>query len=509
MRVPLFITVSLCTALLSFGHRATAQEQPAKPLVAQAALVQLHGEIDDYSRDHFIRSVQQAQERGAKTIIVDIDTYGGLVTSGMDLSRFIKNLPADIHTIAYVDNKAISAGAMIAMACDEIVMARSATLGDCAPIVYSEHGLELLPAAERAKMESPIVQDFRESALRNHHDPLLAEAMVSVQIVVHWVQSSDAKERRFVDEKDFIRLSDAGWTTVKDLSDPIDSDRTLLTVTTDRAITLGLASGQADSVDSLATTHALSISDRYRPGLGADLIEWLNSVYVRGALLAIFLTALYAALHAPGHGAAEVLAFTTLALLLVVPLMTGYAEWWQIMAVLLGLALLAIEIFVYPTVGLLAVVGIVLVLGGLVLTFVGREPGGIPGFWPKLPSTWSSLQRGLIVVAAGMTSSFMLSMWLRRFLPQMPYFNRLILNTVSGGGTVALPSDPQISWPETGMTGRAVTDLRPSGSAAFSDNTTGQTRVTAVVSDSGYITQGEEIIVHEIGGNRVVVRRSR
>ncbi len=504
MRPRLFSTVSLLTLLLAF--RAGAQDLAATTApIKNTALITLHGEIDDYSRDHFIRNVQQAQARGATILIIDIDTYGGLVTSGMDLSRFIKNLPADLHTIAYVDNKAISAGAMIAMACDEIVMARSATLGDCAPIVYSDHGLESLPTAERAKMESPIVQDFRESAAKNHHDPLLAEAMVSVQVVVHWVQSPNGKQRRFVDDKEYERLADKGWTIVADLPDPIDSERTLLTVTTDHAIALGLASGEADSVDVLAESRGLSIADRYRPGFGSDLIEWLNNSYVRGVLLAIFLTALYAALHAPGHGAAEVIAFISLGLLLVVPLMTGYAEWWQILAVLLGLSLLAIEIFVYPTVGLLAVVGIVLILGGLVLTFVGREPGGIPGFWPKLPSTWTSLQRGLIVVSTGMACSFLLSMWLRRFLPKMPYFNRLILSTTNG--PTASLSPPQFAWPEIGMAGRAITDLRPSGSAAFSDDLTGQTRVTAVVSDSGYISQGEEVIVYEVGGNRVVVRR--
>ena len=96
-----------------------------------------------------------------------IDTYGGIVTSGLDISRFIKQ-QTDVHTIAFVHNKAISAGAMIAMACDEIVMEPSAVIGDCAPIMLRTDGsLDPMPDTERAKMESPVLADFRDSAQRN------------------------------------------------------------------------------------------------------------------------------------------------------------------------------------------------------------------------------------------------------------------------------------------------------------------------------------------------------
>src|SRR5437660_327440 len=75
----------------------------------------------------------------------------------------------DVHTIAYVNPRAISAGAMIAMACDEIVMSDASMIGDCAPIAFKTDGsLEPMPVAERAKAESPIAADFYESAIRNH-----------------------------------------------------------------------------------------------------------------------------------------------------------------------------------------------------------------------------------------------------------------------------------------------------------------------------------------------------
>src|SRR5206468_2317545 len=98
--------------------------------------------------------------------------------------------------------KAISAGAMIALAFNEIVMGSDAVLGDSAPISIGPSGMEAMGAAERAKMESPILADFRDSALRNGYDPLLAEAMVSVSKAVHWIEAPDGK-RKFVDNDEF------------------------------------------------------------------------------------------------------------------------------------------------------------------------------------------------------------------------------------------------------------------------------------------------------------------
>src|SRR5277367_1148793 len=97
---------------------ATAKVEPAAG--TQTAIVELSGEIDDYNGDAFMRRFEEAKNQGAKVIIVDLDSYGGLVTSGLDISRYIKR-QNDVHTIAYVQDKAISAGAMIAMSCDEIV----------------------------------------------------------------------------------------------------------------------------------------------------------------------------------------------------------------------------------------------------------------------------------------------------------------------------------------------------------------------------------------------------
>jgi len=162
-------TLATWVLLLLSTWSGVALAQPGaatSPAASNAAVVRLHGKIDDYNRDGFFKRFGEARAAGASVIIVDLDTYGGLVTSGLDISRFLKN-QTGVHTIAYVGDKAISAGAMIAIACDEIVMRGSAQLGDCAPIAMRDDGtLNSLGETERAKQESPILSEFRDSAAR-------------------------------------------------------------------------------------------------------------------------------------------------------------------------------------------------------------------------------------------------------------------------------------------------------------------------------------------------------
>src|SRR5215213_7895632 len=174
-------------------------------LVAVTVVITVDGQIDDYARGLLFRRFEKARALNADVVILRIDTYGGMVTSALDMSRFLKR-QNDLHVIAFVHDKAISAGAMIALACDELVMSPDATIGLAAPIAISPLGrVEGMGAAERAKAESPLLADFYDSAVRNHHDPLLAEAMVAVGRVVYWLEGPGG-ERQFVAQQGFDRL---------------------------------------------------------------------------------------------------------------------------------------------------------------------------------------------------------------------------------------------------------------------------------------------------------------
>jgi membrane-bound serine protease (ClpP class) len=195
----------------------------------------------------------------------------------------------------------------------------------------------------------------------------------------------------------------------------------------------------------------------------------------------------------------------SLGVLVGVPVLTGYAQWWEILAILVGLVLLAMEIFVIPGFGVTGISGVLLICGGLVMTFVGDEPVEIPGVLPSLKGTWDAIFRGMVIVVTGMGCSLLLWLWIQRYLPKLPYVNKLILMTPQGA-VEAVDQPTAAPWPVLGSIGTAVTDLRPSGTAEFADETIGDVRSAEVVSDSGFVRAGARVVVCKVRGARVVVK---
>jgi len=487
----------LCILAMLFllGTSALAQ--------TRAVVLPVKGEIDDFTRDSIIKRFGEARAMGAKTIILELNTYGGLVTAALDISRFLK-AQTDVHTIAFIDDKAISAGAMIAMACDEIVMTDDAVLGDCAPIsVASGGGLVPLPSAERAKLESPILADFYDSAIKHGYNPLVAEAMVAVDRSVHWVEKQGV--RRFVDDAEYAKLKSAGWQPVPGVPDPIDRSDTLLTVHAGLAQKIGIAKSLVASATQLAQQYSLSLAATLAPNPGEQFVGWLNSAPVRAILLVVFLQSLYLAFSMPGHGAPEAIATLSLGLLLGVPLLTGYAQWYEILAILVGLGLLAFEVFVFPGHMVSATAGILLMIAGFVMTFVPKEPSGLPGILPSLAGTYAAMERGLISVVAAGTVSIGLWVWLSRYLPKLPYLNRLVLSTVTGD--IHTPNGTPTLQPAVGDVGVTITPLAPGGSVEFSASFgNSPTVICPVLSNSGFVSAGTRVVVQDISNNRILVR---
>jgi len=260
------------------------------------------------------------------------------------------------------------------------------------------------------------------------------------------------------------------------------------------------------SAESLAASRDLNITTTYAPTAGDHLLEWLASGFVRMILIIVLMQSLYIAMSHPGHGWPEAITVIVLGVLLGVPMLTGYAGWIEALAILLGMALLALEIFVIPGFGAAGVFGIILVFGGLIMTFVGGEPN-LPGWLPSIRNTWTNVQHGVMFVTAAMAISLVLWIWLGRYLPKMPYFNRLILTSMTGSSIAAIdPDRPLESGPAVGDVGVAVTDLKPGGSVKFLTESYPDGRVAAVVSDSGFLKSGTNVIVSEVAGNRVAVR---
>src|SRR6185369_8049836 len=156
-----------------------------------------------------------------------------------------------------------------------------------------------------------------------------------------------------------------GWKPVEGVRDPLDGAKELLTLHTDQARKIGLCREIASSPESLASSRSYEITQTFNPGAGERIVQLLNSGPARGLLISLFIMSLWAAFSVPGHGAPEAFAVITLGLLVGIPLLTGYATWWEIGIIFAGLALVAFEIFVFPGHFVSAIVGMVMVIGGL------------------------------------------------------------------------------------------------------------------------------------------------
>lgn len=494
--------------LLWMSSVGLAQAAPATQSAdgKRAAIVSVEGEINDFTARAFASHVAAAKAAGAGTIILRLNTPGGAVVSALDMSRRIKDLRADTHVVAYVDKMALSAGAMLAIACDEIVMRPNSLLGDCAPILVSSGGLQSMGAAERAKMESPILAEFYDSAERSGYDRLLVSAMVQYGVVVHVVDSPTG-QRRFVNDADYAQLLREGWKPAADLPDPLDGAEQLLTVNNTVAQKIGLSKGSYASPATFAQDRGYAVIASYDTTFGESLIGLLGGPEIRGVLGIVFMLSLYTSFSKPATGVPEVIAMVAGVLLFGVPLLTGYASWFEILLIVLGVLLLALELFVIPGFGVAGLSGIVLVLVGFVLTFAPPEPGG----WsvlPRLQGTRDALVQGFVIATIAMVSAAGLWLWLARYLHNIPYMNRLILSTSVGtyAESADLKEAADLAWPAVGAMGRAITPLRPGGVARFFDPVINDERNVDVVSDLGLVTNGSSVVVRAKEGKRIVVR---
>jgi membrane-bound serine protease (ClpP class) len=489
-----------------------------QPVYEKAALIRLSGNVDGMMEKSLERRIDQARKAGCTLIVLQVDTYGGLVTSALEISKMLKQLPSEgIHTVAWVNNKAYSAGSLISVACQQIVMTDSGTIGDCAPIaIDNDKHLVPLPATERAKLSSPIVQDFEDSAARNGLDKTLLRAMVITDIEIHEVRNATTGETRFVDTPTKNKLlaeevaapggeKERPWKFVQ----TIDDANQLLTVSGPQALRMGISKATVNNEQELRT--ALNIRGQLIQmdfSLGevvtAELADWLNQGWVRFMLFVAMMVLAVVEFTHPGSSIPGIAAVLCLGLLIGAPFLTGLAQAWEIVLIVLGVGVIAADLYLFGGIGFLAIPGFVLMAIGLVASFVPMEPGR---FIPTLPGTANAVWNGLAVVVFGSLAALGVFAFLSRYLYTTPGFKHLQLapsGTGTGSTTIKDAADsPANEAVFIGAMGRAATDLRPAGKVRFDDH------LVDVVSFGSFIPKGTEIEVVTVEGYKVVVRPRR
>ena len=491
------------------------QSQPVR-----AAIIPIKGEINDILADSIARRLDEVKAEGINLVIFEMNTPGGLVTSALDIAKMIKKLPDEgVRTAAWVNDEAFSAGALISVATQEIVMSTGSSIGDCAPIMITPvGGLESLGETERAKAESPILQEFRDSAVRNNYDPILCQAMVTIGTEVWWLENKTTGIRQFVsgDRKkelyDDAPAEEREWLLVKSYTDPktgrdvpidqpIDSGAALLTMSEGEAVAYGFAKAITTTLAQVTQHFGLSIEPRRLESSGwENFAIWLNSPLVRGILFVIVLLGAYIEFQSPGLLVPGITALVALMIFLGAPYAAGLAGIWTIIVFVIGAILLGIEIFVIPGFGITGISGIILILVAFIGTFVPSEPN-MPAFsWPTLQATWDALRTGIVVLSSSVIIAITGIILLAKFLPSLPFGRGLVLSTPTAGTTAGAAAYPTDDVAQIGDIGIVTGHLRPGGLARFGH------KIVDVCSQGEYVEPGQRVQVIDRDGFKITVR---
>jgi membrane-bound serine protease (ClpP class) len=179
---------------------------PAGRQANTIALISIHGPIDGLTTRSLQRRIDEAAERGADAVVLEIDTPGGDLMATFDILELIRT-KAPPNTIAWIRPKAFSAGTIIALACREIVTTPTGRFGDAAPIQGMPLvGLRNMPAAERAKIEAPLLSELVYDARRQGWDEKLVQAFVAVDVQLWLIRNRGTGDLLFVDAAEYERI---------------------------------------------------------------------------------------------------------------------------------------------------------------------------------------------------------------------------------------------------------------------------------------------------------------
>ncbi|MCF7972192.1 MAG: hypothetical protein K9N55_00085 [Phycisphaerae bacterium] len=488
----------LCVAGVS-SWCVCAQPEVREPRPARAVIITCTQMIDDGLFQSLIRRTQEALDSGADYLIFEISTYGGLVKSGDDISKLMLETQARAHTIAYIKTEAISAGAMISVACQDIIMREHTTLGDCAPIVMGG----TLEGVEREKTESFIRAIFQKCAKANDYPEALLKAMVSMKLEVYQVKNTRTDQFEYFDVNDLPTDPNLYDLTGRRV---VVKDDELLTVDAETALAYGIARAvvkdQKELLSFIETRDGVTFEDQpqvLEPNWSEQMVRAVNHPAVTGILVTIALLALYMEFSAPGLGLPGLVAVICFVILIGSKYLVGLANWIEIAVFVLGILLLLAEIFLIPGFGIAGIAGILCIVAGVFGMLLRSDVGPIP--WPQDALDWQGVKRGLQGLFIGVAGFIVLAILLTRYIPQIGFLSGLILIPKAVTSDLA-PQASEANAPGLGIgdIGVVVTQCHPIGRVRFGDEL------------KDCVTQGElvdpdvRVEVVSIHGNRIVVR---
>jgi membrane-bound serine protease (ClpP class) len=416
-------------------------------------IVVIDGEIDLGLSALLERAVREAEDAEAVALIVRIDTPGGRLDAVLRMRDVL--LGAEVSTVAFVDRDAFSAGALVAIAAEQLWLAPGAVIGAATPVLGDGSSAD-------EKTLSAVRAVFRATALECGRDPLVAEAMVDPAIVVEGLVGRDQ----------------------------------LVTMDVAQAQAFGYADGVVEGLEGLISALGFADLDRVEvtPALAERLVRILTSGIVAGLLLTVGIWLLVGdVLGGGGLGLGAALGATAISVFLFGHLLAGLAGLESVVLMVLGIILILVEVLVLPGVGVVGVSGVLSLLGGAVLAMVDRDAEVVPR---------EAIVGAVNVVGIAFLAAVALLVALLVLIGRSAAGttrvgrrgNRLVLATDVGGAHEA---------GLVGAVGVALTDLRPAGAAEIDG------RRVDVVAEGGFLSAGTDLEVVVDEGYRRVVRARR
>jgi len=416
-------------------------------------IMEIKDEIDARTNRYVELALQEARDRGSSHIIIEMNTYGGALYDADEIRSALLNL--DIPVYVFIDNNAASAGALISIACDSIYMASGSSIG--AATVVNQTG-EAAPDKYQSYMRS-IMRATAEATGRN---PQIAEAMVDEKIEIEGI-------------------SKAGE---------------VITFSTSEAMKYGFCEGEFNSTTQLLNHLNLDGNEVHRYELSnvESIIQFFINPFISGILILIIIGGIYFELQTPGVGFPIMASIIALVLYLVPYYLNGLAENWEILAFVIGLILIAIEVFVIPGFGIFGILGLILTLGSLVFMMLNNNMFDFE-FVPN-----ENITTALLTTLTGLFGSLILMFIGGVRLTNTDFFKKVALQ-----GVQSKTDGYSSRFIESGFSGKEGTVfsvLRPSGKVEI------EGELYDAYTRGEYLEQGEKIVVIDESGTSLRVKKA-
>jgi len=442
MKKLVFILFLLLMAVSSWAQKS----------VPQVMVMEIKDEIDPRMLRYVKLAFEHAEKIRADYIIIDMDTYGGVLTDAKEIVDVVMDSKKPVWV--YINSDAASAGALISIACDSIYMSPGASIG--AATVVEGDG-----KAAPDKYQSYMRSIMRSTAEENHRDPRIAEGMVDERVVI----------------------------------DSIKQAGKVITFTTTEAIANGYCEAKVESIEEILKRNKVENYELHRFKLGASekIIAFFLNPFISGILILVILGGIYFELQTPGVGFPLFAAITALVLYLVPYYLNGLAEYWEIIALFIGILLLAAEVFVIPGFGIAGIAGIILTLVSLVLIMLNND------FFNFEFVPLGDIVKASVAAVGGVTGGMLLLIFGGAKIVETKAFKKISLNeSQKSADGFTVNSNAQLLLNKKGV---AHTVLRPSGKILI------EGEVYDAFTRGEYIEKGEQVEI--IGTEGVTLRVKR